>query len=287
MKIIITGSYGQLGSEIQSLSSRYASYQFVFTDLDILDITQYESLEAFIKKHQPDALINCAAYTAVDKAEREAKAAQLINLTGVKNLAELSAKYGFLLVHVSTDYVFDGTNYKPYTENASAAPLSVYAKSKYDGEIEILFHAKKAVIIRTSWLYSSYGNNFVKTIMRYAKERGHLDVIYDQVGAPTYAADLAEAILKALPIMQKTKNTEIYNYANEGVASWYDFAKAIVKITGIKCTINPIETKDFKTDALRPFYTVLNKSKFKKTFNQDIPYWRDSLEKCISKISEK
>lgn len=284
MKILVTGANGQLGSEIQSLASKYPAFHFIFTDLDNLDIKDYKAVENFVKKNKPEVLINCAAYNAVDKAEEEGEEAMVLNAKAVKNLAELSTKQKFFLVHISTDFVFDGKAFKPYTENDTANPLSVYAKSKFDGEIEIIFNTKKAVIIRTSWLYSSYGHNFVKTILRLAKAQEHIQVIYDQIGTPTYAADLAKALLDALPQMIKSKSVDIYNYANEGAASWYDFAKAIVKIADIKCNIKPIEGKEFNSKALRPHYSVLNKARFKKTFNQDIPHWYDSLELCLKKI---
>jgi len=286
MNIIVTGSNGQLGTELQKMAAHYKSYNFIFTDIDSLDITQYDAVEAFIKKHKPEVVINCAAYTAVDKAEKESKQVYSINTAAVKNLAEMSAKYKFVLVQISTDYIYEGLNYKPYTENDTANPKSIYAKSKYESEIEIIFNTKKAVIFRTSWLYSAYGHNFVKTILKLSKEKQSIDVVYDQIGTPTYAGDFAKAILEAMPQIIKANGVEIYNYSNEGVASWYDFAKATTQIAGLKCNINPIETKDFKADAQRPFYSVLNKSKFKKFFKQEIPYWKDSLEKCISIIKQ-
>jgi len=284
MNILVTGASGQLGTEIQELSSAYKQYQFMFTDIETLDICKFEEVEKFIKKNKPEVIINCAGYTQVDKAESEKDKVYLLNTNAVKNLAELSSKYKFLLVHFSTDYVFEGLNNKPYTENDTANPKSIYGKSKYESEIEIIFNTRKGVIIRTSWLYSSYGHNFVKTVLKLAKEKGKLEVIYDQIGTPTYAADLAKAVLQALPQMLKTSGAEIYNFSNEGVASWYDFAKAIVQITGVKCDIKPILTKEFKQDATRPLFSVLNKSKFKNTFKQEIPYWKDSLEVCLKKL---
>ncbi|OPZ96101.1 MAG: dTDP-4-dehydrorhamnose reductase [Bacteroidetes bacterium ADurb.Bin408] len=284
MNILITGAYGQLGSELKELSPLYKNYNFTFTDADTLDLTNFDKVTQYIKKIKPDVLINAAAYTAVDKAESEKDIVYAVNAHAVKNLAELSAKYKFTLVQISTDYVFEGLNYKPYTENDTANPKSIYAKSKYESEIEMIFNTRKGIIIRTSWLYSSYGNNFVKTILKLAKEKGKLEVIFDQIGTPTYAADLAKAILDALPQFVKINGTEIYNFSNEGVASWYDFAKAIVDISGIKCTLLPIETKDYKQEAKRPLFSVLNKNKFKKTFKQEIPYWRDSLAVCLKKM---
>ena len=284
MNILVTGANGQLGSELQELSPLYKGYNFIFTDINNLDICKFDAVDTFIKKNKPEVVINCAAYTEVDKAESEKEIVYAINTNAVKNLAELSSKYKFSLVQISTDYVFEGLNNKPYTENDTANPKSIYGKSKYESEIEMIFNTKKGVILRSSWLYSSYKNNFVKTILKLAKEKGKLDVIFDQIGTPTYAGDLAKAILEAIPQIAKVSGTEIYNFSNEGVTSWYDFAKAIVDIAGIKCTINPIETKEYKQDARRPLFSVLNKSKFKKTFKQDIPYWRDSLEVCMTKM---
>ena len=287
MNVLVTGANGQLGSEIREISPLYKDYNFIFTDVETLDICKFEAVETFIKKNKPEIVINCAAYTAVDKAESEKEKVYSINTNAVKNLAEMSSKYKFSLVHISTDYVFEGLNFKPYTENDTANPKSIYGKSKYESEIEIIFNTRKGVIIRASWLYSSYGNNFVKTILKLAKEKGKLDVIFDQIGTPTYAADLAKAIMEALPQIAKVNGAEIYNFSNEGVASWYDFANAIVDIAGIECIINPIETKEFKQEARRPQFSVLNKSKFKKAFKQEIPYWRDSLEICLGKIGKQ
>ncbi|MDD3877730.1 MAG: dTDP-4-dehydrorhamnose reductase [Bacteroidales bacterium] len=283
MNILITGSNGQLGSEFKDLSSKYKDYNFIFTDIDTLDIINYDKVEQFIKKNKPEVVINCAAYTAVDKAEKEREVVYKINTDAVRNLAELSSKHKFVLVQISTDYIFEGLNHKPYTENDTPNPKSIYAKSKHEAEIEMVFNSKRAVIFRTSWLYSSYGHNFVKTIIKLAKEKGKIDVVCDQIGTPTYAADLAFAILEAMPQIAKATSLEAYNFSNEGVASWYDFAKAIVELSGIKCTITPIETKDYRTEAQRPLYSVLNKTKFKKFFKQEIPYWRDSLSVCLKK----
>jgi len=286
MNILVTGAKGQLGVELQKLSPNYKNYTFYYTDVDTLDITNYKNVEAFIKKNKPQVLINCAAYTAVDKAESEKALVYNINTHAVKHFAEMSAKYNFVLVHISTDYVFDGQNHKPYTENDTANPKSVYGKSKYEAEIEIIFNTKKAVIIRTSWLYAAHGHNFMNTILRLAKEKELLTVVADQIGTPTYAGDLAKAILDALPSIEKTKSVDIYNYANEGIASWFDFAKAIITEANISCKVKPIESKDFRTDAARPFYSVLNKTKFKNTFKQEIPYWKDSLAHCIRILKE-
>ena len=284
MQILVTGSNGQLGREIRKLSLENDLHKFTFIDFEDIDLTDAEKVEFFFQANQPDIILHCAAYTAVDKAEQDEVMARFINVNAVKYLSQISKKHNVYLIHVSTDYVFDGMNYKPYSEDDPINPISAYGKSKADGEKELLQLAGNAIIIRTSWLYSSYKNNFVKTILKLAKEKGKLDVIFDQIGTPTYAGDLAKAILEAIPQIAKVSGTEIYNFSNEGVTSWYDFAKAIVDIAGIKCTINPIETKEYKQDARRPLFSVLNKSKFKKTFKQDIPYWRDSLEVCMTKM---
>jgi dTDP-4-dehydrorhamnose reductase len=286
MNILIIGANGQLGSEIRELSGQYKDLNFTFTDIGELDITHYAALEKFFAKNKFSTFINCSAYTAVDKAETEKDQALLINATAVKYLAEFAAKQNALFVHVSTDYVFDGRSCKPYTESDLTNPKSIYGKSKLDGEVEVIFNSQKAIVIRTSWLYSSYGSNFVKTIMKVAKEKGTVNVVSDQVGSPTYARDLAKAILDIVPDYKASNKFEIFNYSNEGVASWYDFAKEITELAGIKCSINPIETKDYPTAATRPPYSVLSKSKIRKAFNLNIPYWKDSLKECIKKIQE-
>ena len=286
---MVTGCNGQLGSEIKVLSSQYKGFQFLFSDIDELDITDFGKLEKYISKHNVDCIINCAAYTAVDKAESEPELATKINVTAVSNLAKLSKQFNIFLFHISTDYVFDGMNYKPYLETDKTNPCSVYGKTKLLGEKEILSSGANAIIIRTSWLYSSFGNNFVKSIIKYTREKGKLNVVYDQIGTPTYARDLAKAILDIvstentpLRTMNKEHQTNnIYNYSNEGVCSWYDFAKAVIALTGIECLINPIETKDYPTPAKRPPYSVLSKDKIKQKFSLSIPYWRDSLIDCL------
>jgi len=284
--VLITGSNGQLGSEIRAIASQYKEYNFIFTDIQELDITDKKQIEKIMKSKDINCVINCAAYTAVDNAEKEIEKARLLNKTAVLNLAEATTQNKALLVHISTDYVFDGKNCKPYTETDNTNPRCIYGKSKLEGEIEVVFNASKAIIIRTSWLYSSYGNNFVKTIISKGKEKGLLNVVYDQVGTPTYANDLAHAILQIIPQFNSSNKTEIYNYSNEGAISWYDFAKAIIEINKIKCNIIPIESKCYPTPAARPFYSVLNKSKIKNDFKLQIPYWKDSLINCLSKINE-
>ena len=282
--ILVTGSKGQLGNEIQKLASSYPSIKFYFTDVEELDITDVEQLDKFFIENKIDFIINCAAYTAVDKAETDRKLADLINVTAVKYLAEISKKFKTTLIHISTDYVFDGRNYKPYVETDKPNPISYYGQTKLNGEIQIEKYAGNAIIIRTSWLYSGFGNNFVKTMIKYGNERDSLKVVADQVGTPTYAGDLAKAILKIIPELKNINGIEIYNFSNEGAISWYDFAEAIMKLKNINCKIIPIESKDYPTPAPRPFYSILNKAKIKNDFSIEIPYWLDSLEKCLAEL---
>jgi dTDP-4-dehydrorhamnose reductase len=286
MKILVTGSNGQLGSELRMLAPAYPGYHFIFTDVAELDITSEPDVELVVKEEKPAVIINCAAYTAVDKAEQEANLAFLINATAVGNLARVASKYNSLLIHISTDYVFDGKGYKPYMEDDPTNPVSLYAKSKHAGEQQVQSYAGKALILRTSWLYSEFGNNFVKTMMKYGQERGLLNVVFDQTGTPTYARDLATTILGIIQKQPVTNGVEVFHYANEGVTSWYDFARAIIELSGISCKINPIETKDYPLPATRPFYSVFNKTKIKQRFGIEIPYWRDSLKECIERIRQ-
>lgn len=277
--ILVTGAKGQLGNEIQHLSQSQQGFSFEFTDIEELDITSWEQLEAFFSSRKFDAIINCAAYTAVDKAEREKEQAELINHKAAENLAVFSRKHKAPLIHISTDFVFDGKTFTPYREEDLPHPLSVYGRTKWAGENAVLKEAEKAVIIRTSWLYSSYGKNFVKTMLKLAQEKDSLNVVYDQVGTPTYARDLAGAVLSVLN--HKDFVTGIYHYSNEGASSWYDLAQAIVEIAGLDCRINPIETHQYPTAAKRPAYSLLNKSKIKKTYGLEIPHWRTSLKSCL------
>ena len=286
LNILVTGSKGQLGSEIEELSTSY-DYKFFFTDKNDLDITNSHAVNKFIETNNVYIIINCAAYTAVDKAESDENSADAINHIAVKNLTQIAKKHDIKLIHISTDYVFDGTNYMPYTEEDKTSPNSVYGKTKLAGEQEIIgINPKDSIIIRTSWVYSSYGANFVKTMLRLTKEKEQLGVIYDQVGTPTYAGDLAKTILDILPNI-KNEKVEIYNYSNEGVLSWYDFAKEIMRMSKSACQINPIETIEYPTPAARPHYSLLNKSKIKNEFNLNIPYWKDSLDKCLQKMGER
>ena len=284
--ILVTGSKGQLGSEIEALSSNY-DYNFFFTDRDELDITNQQAIEDFIEKNKIDTIINCAAYTAVDKAEDDKINADKINHLAVNYLAQIAKEKDIKLIHISTDYVFDGKNYKPFIETDSTNPQGVYGKSKLDGEEALKdVNPKNSIIIRTSWVYSSFGANFVKTMLRLGKERESLGVIYDQVGTPTYARDLARAILDILPKIQND-SVQIYHYSNEGVLSWYDFAREIMRMAKIDCVVNPIESSQYPTPASRPHYSLLNKSKIKEEFNITIPFWKDSLDECLKIMGER
>ncbi|HAK00401.1 MAG TPA: dTDP-4-dehydrorhamnose reductase [Bacteroidales bacterium] len=284
MNILVTGSNGQLGSELKDLSVDFPQYRFHFTDIAELDICDAEKVLKYLKTHKIAALINCAAYTQVDKAEDEKPRAALLNSTGARILAEACAQTDTLMVHISTDYVFDGKNSKPYTESENTSPKTIYGKTKLDGEVEVMFNSKRAIIIRTSWLYSTHGHNFVKTILNKCTTESELKVVFDQVGCPTYARDLAMCILEILPKVPSKVRGEIYNFSNEGVASWYDFARAIIEIKGLECKVMPVLSTEFKQNALRPHFSVLNKCKIKKEFGVKIPYWRDSLTNCLSKM---
>ncbi len=285
-RVLITGSKGQVGSELQALSSNY-DYTYFFADRDSLDINNEANLRRYIQTHQIDTIINCAAYTAVDKAETEQEIANAINHLAVKTLAQLAKEYLITLIHISTDYVFNGQNFKPYTEEDPTDPKGVYGKTKCGGEKALqAINPENTIIIRTSWVYSSFGANFVKTMLRLGKEKESLGVIFDQVGTPTYARDLAQTILDIIPKI-KNKNVEIYHYSNEGVLSWFDFAKEIMRMTKLSCTINPIETKEYPTPASRPHYSLLSKSKIKRDFGIIIPYWKDSLDECLKSLGER
>lgn len=284
MKILITGSNGQLGNEIRVLSENYPGFDFLYTDIEELDITDPSKVEAYFKANQPGAIINCAAYTAVDKAESNEATAYLINAKAVENLSKSAASTGALMVQISTDYVFDGKSYLPYSETDNTNPLSAYGRSKLAGEDAVRKFASKGIIFRTAWLYSAFGRNFVKTMTKYGNERDELKVVFDQVGTPTYARDLAKAILDIIPLALQHSGTDLFHYSNEGVASWYDFAKTVIALSGINCEIKPILTKDYPLPAPRPCFSVLNKSKIKETYNIRIPYWSDSVKHCIQRL---
>lgn len=278
--ILVTGSNGQLGSEIRKISSRFPEMNFSYTDIGELDITDPWKVADYLAKFRPQFLVNCAAYTAVDKAETDIETATLLNATAVGILAEQSSEIACKMIHISTDYVFDGKGPRPYLEDDQVDPQSAYGKTKLDGEILCLKNNPESLIIRTSWLYSAFGSNFVKTMLRLGTERTELGVIVDQIGSPTNAADLAGAILNIISSVERKERkfeTGIYHYSNEGVASWYDFTKAIFEIAKIECEVKPIASEDYPSPVQRPAYSVMNKSKIKRIFDIQIPYWRDSL----------
>ena len=284
-KILVTGAKGQLGSELQALVGEDKRYHFI--SREDVDLSDAKALKTFLQQQQYDLIINCAAYTAVDLAETEEQKAYAINEKAVGILAEYAKSQHAKLIHISTDYVFNGKNYRPYLESDDVAPQNVYGKSKLQGE-QLLqqINPENSIIIRTSWVYSSFGANFVKTMLRLGRERDELGIIFDQVGTPTYAKDLAEAILSIAPKIDN-KHVEIYHYSNEGVCSWYDFAKAIFEMNQIECQVNPIETSAYPTPALRPHYSLLNKLKIKERYSIEIPYWKDSLKMCLETLQKE
>lgn len=284
MNILVTGSYGQLGSELKKIASTDMLHNWHFTDIDTLDICNKTQVEHYITSENIEVCINCAAYTAVDKAEDEPEKAMLINATAPGILAEACAKNNALIIQISTDYVFSGENFKPYNEDDPFNPISSYGRSKAEGEKMVVAKAKRYVIIRTAWLYSSTGNNFIKTMIRLGKERESINVVSDQIGTPTWAFDLAAAIMIVVDKFGKQDIREIFHFTNEGVISWYDLAKAIINLQNLNCQVNPIESKDYPVKTQRPFYSVLNKTKFKNFTGTKIPYWYDSLLKCLNEI---
>ncbi|ARR01143.1 MULTISPECIES: dTDP-4-dehydrorhamnose reductase [Campylobacter] len=285
-RILVFGAYGQLGSEFRYLSNRYSNFSFMFLGKNDIDIINFNETKEFIKSKSFTVIINCAAYTNVDKAEEEFEYAKLVNYKAVENLGKIAHDNNIKFIHISTDYVFNGNHCSPYCEFDQAFPINKYGLSKLMGEqILINMQIKKCIIIRTSWLYGYYGKNFVYTILNAIKANNPLSVVSDQIGTPTNSRDLATTILNIVPLINNDK-PQIYHYSNEGVASWYDFANAITSISKIKCQIFPIESKDYPTIAVRPLYSVLNKSKIKQDFGVAIPYWRDSLVEFIKSIKE-
>ncbi len=278
MNILVTGCNGQLGSSLRKISGKYPTHRFVFMDYPEGDITNLDLLCSILQKEEINAIVNCAAYTAVDKAEGDEPAAAKINADGPKNLAIAAKRHGAMLVHISTDYVFDGKSPLPRKESDPTAPIGVYGKTKRQGELEVERSGCDAVIIRTAWLYSEFGGNFVKTMLRLSKERDHLNVVFDQVGTPTYATDLAYAIMTI--IEKGFSGFEIYHFSNEGAISWYDFTQAIFEIAGAKTTVGAIESWEYPTPTERPAFSVLNKRKIREA-GVKVPYWRDSLKKCL------
>ena len=280
MKLLITGANGQLGNEMRVVLQQYPKVEALYTDVDTLDITDLAQLDAFMATNGVTHIVNCAAYTAVDKAEDDEANATKVNVDAVRNLGIVAKKYGAKIVHVSTDYVFDGCGYKPYTEDMSVCPTNVYGRTKLAGEEALVAECEDAIIIRTSWLYSSFGNNFVKTMLCLGRERDTLNVIFDQVGTPTYAADLAQVIFTI--IAEREWVAGIYHFSNEGVCSWYDFTIMIHRLAGIECRVMPIESSAYPVRTPRPHYSVLNKSKIKTTFGIEVPYWVESLQRCLN-----
>lgn len=284
MNILITGANGQLGNSMRKIAGNYPQHTFIYTDMPEVDITNLPLLEGLVKKENIGAIINCAAFTAVDKAESCEELAAKINVDGAKNLAIAAKSVGAKLIHISTDYVFDGKSSLPLKETDATQPIGVYGRTKRQGEIEVEKTGCDAIVIRTAWLYSEYGNNFVKTMLRLGKERESLNVVYDQIGTPTYATDLAIAIMTLLE--KGFKGFDTYHFSNEGVISWFDFTKTIFEIAGLNTKVNAIESFEYPTAAERPAYSVLNKRKI-KTAGVHVPYWKDSLKTCIALLEQQ
>lgn len=278
MNILITGCNGQLGTEMRNLSALHPAHTYFFTDVQELDITNRASVHTYVRDNNIGVIVNCAAYTNVDKAEEDEPTARLINAIAVENLATAGCK----VIHISTDYVFSGNEYMPCKETDSVAPRTAYGRTKYEGEQLLLKANPEAIIFRTAWLYSPYGNNFVKTMLRYGKEKDELRVVYDQIGTPTYAEDLAKAIYTAIEADQW--HPGIYHFTNEGVCSWYDFTVEILRQAGVPCRVTPILSAEYQYKTPRPHYSVLDKAKVKTTFGITIPYWTDSLQACLKRL---
>jgi dTDP-4-dehydrorhamnose reductase len=288
MNILVTGANGQLGMALQALSKSRNDLNFLFTDLPDLDISNYHAVEKAVQEHQTDVLVNCASYNTVDKAEEEPMTALLVNGKAVQGLAGLAKKYDFGFVHLSTDYIFDGKKGTSYSELDDPHPQSKYAHSKYIGEQAVNTANPRAAIIRTSWLYSEYAHNFVKTMIRLGKEKESLKVVNDQYGSPTYAGDLAEVILTLLPDLQAYKGVDTYNYSNEGVTNWAGFAEKIMEYADLDCKIIPVSTEEYgQSKASRPAYSLLDKTKIKEAYKLEIPEWQESLKKCIKNLLKK
>ena len=282
MRILITGCNGQLGNEMQLLEKENPQHTYFNTDVAELDITDQAAIEKMVMDHAIDGIVNCAAYTAVDKAEDNQELCRKLNSLAPGYLAAAIAKRGGWMIQISTDYVFDGTNHTPYTEEAPTCPNSVYGVTKLEGEQAVQRNCPKSMVIRTAWLYSTFGNNFVKTMIRLGKEKPELGVIFDQIGTPTYAHDLAVAIFAAI---NQGVVPGVYHFSNEGVISWYDFTKAIHRIAGITtCHVRPLHTSEYPTPASRPHYSVLDKTKIKTVYGIEVPYWEESLEVCVRKL---
>lgn len=282
MRILITGCNGQLGNEMQLLEKENPQHTYYNTDVAELDITNQDAVEKYVNEHEIDGIVNCAAYTAVDKAESNEALCRILNAEAPGYLAAAVGRRGGWMIQISTDYVFDGTNHTPYTEDEPTCPNSVYGVTKLEGEQAVQRGCSKAMIIRTAWLYSTFGNNFVKTMIRLGREKPELGVIFDQIGTPTYARDLAVAIFAAV---NQGVVPGVYHFSNEGVISWYDFTKAIHRIAGITtCHVRPLHTAEYPTPAKRPHYSVLDKTKIKTVYGIEVPYWEESLEVCVRKL---
>ncbi len=287
--ILVTGAKGQLGRSIQALEKDDSPFTFIYVDIDELNLCNAVMVDSFFEKKHIDIIINCAAYTAVDKAELEPKLADAINHLAVKQLATIAKQKNIFLIHISTDYVFNGNHFQPYLETDAVDPQSVYGMTKLRGEQVFQKISPKGIIIRTSWVYSEFGNNFVKTMLRLGQEKERLGVVFDQIGSPTYAGDLAKVILDMIQsntIQSLPISAPLYHYSNEGVCSWYDFTQHIFAMNQITCQVTPIETKDYPTVAQRPFYSVMNKAKIKLHFKCTPPYWQDSLALCLRNLQE-
>lgn len=286
-KILVTGQSGQLASNIKKLSNQYLDFEFIFVDREKLDLSNNLAIQDYFQNNKFDYCINCAAYTAVDKAETENLINRQINAIAVETIAKELAKQDGFLIHISTDYVFDGENFKPYTETDTTSPVNAYGKAKLEGENLAIANNPKSIVIRTSWVWSEFGKNFVKTMINLGKSKPELNVVTDQVGTPTYAGDLALVILDIINFVEKNKDFSqfgIYNYSNEGVCSWYDFATEIMNLKNINCIVNPIPASQYPTAAKRPYYSVLSKLKIKKNFGIEIAHWRKSLQQNIEII---
>ncbi|MCH2045640.1 MAG: dTDP-4-dehydrorhamnose reductase [Saprospiraceae bacterium] len=291
-RILVTGANGQVGQEIQSLKNKFSNYHFYFTDREQLDIGNKEEVQTYFAQHKFDYCINCAAYTAVDKAEEEKDRAYTVNVTGAENLALACHIQGTRLIHLSTDYVYhnDEQN-QPFREEDETSPKGIYAATKLEGEQKAQAACQQTMIVRTSWVYSSFGHNFVKTMLRLGTKLPKLTVIFDQIGTPTYANDLAATLLNIIQQVEEAPEklkdfSQVYHYSNEGVCSWFDFAKSIFHFNNIDCHVTPIETKDYPTAAARPHFSLLNKAKIKKVWGIEIPYWKDSLAVCLQRLQE-
>jgi dTDP-4-dehydrorhamnose reductase len=287
LNILVTGSNGQLGSEIKRIASRSNHYNYTFVDVEEMDLSNDDAIFRFFSGKDFDFIINCAAYTAVDRAEEESELSYRVNANAVNTLITICLERKIRLIHISTDYVFDGNGNKPIAEDAAVNPLSVYGKSKHEGEKCVLTSLPDAYVVRTSWVYSTFGKNFVKTISRLASERASISVVNDQFGSPTYARDLAQAIISIIQAIESklADSPGVYHYSNEGSISWYDFACFIVNYYGFSCEVNPIPTEEYKTLAVRPTFSVLDKRKIKGTFGIEIPHWHKSLVECLKELT--